>query len=498
MNVVVSYPIVVTFIVYLGIVLFIGFLASRQTHNLSDYILGGRSLSGPVAALGAGASDMSGWLLMALPGAILIHGLDQIWLPIGLSLGAYLNWLLVAKRLRVYSEVANDSLTIPAYLDNRFHDTSKILRMITAVVILIFFTSYAAAGFVSGAFLTASVFHISYGYALLISALVIISYTFVGGFLAVSWIDFFQGSLMFCALLIVPYVTIHHIEGWHHMVDILAQKGAHYLMPWHHGLSMITIISLLAWGLGYCGQPHIIVRFMAAKSGKVIPLARRVCMTWMVLSLGGAVLVGLSGQAFFIHQPLENAETVFLILAKLLFNPWLAGILIAAVLSAIMSTISAQLLASSSALTEDFYRNFFRKQAKPKELIWVARSMVLVISAIAVAMATRHDGTILQLVAYAWAGFGASFGPIILLSLYWPRMTRNGAIAGMLIGTITVIVWEILSVHYGGIFKLYSIIPGFLLNSFVILWVSYCDQKPSAVIIREFDKVFKVIKTGAF
>lgn len=483
-----SLPILAMFILYVAIVFLIGIRAIFHTHNLSDYILGGRNLSGPVAGLGAGASDMSGWLLMALPGAAFVAGINEIWLPIGLATGAFLNWYFVAKRLRIYTELANNSLTVPAYLENRFNDKSKVLRSTTALVILLFFTFYASAGFVAGAFLTQSLFHLNYLHALLITGLIIVAYTCIGGFLAVSWVDFFQGTLMFFALLIVPIITMLHVGGWHELITKLAVNGKDYFDAFH-GISVIGIFSLLAWGLGYFGQPHILVRFMAAKSSKVIPLARFICMTWMILALYGAIFTGLTGNAYF--HSLTNPETVFILLAQNLFNPWIAGILIAAVLSAIMSTVAAQMLASTSALTEDFYRAFSRKNASHVELVIVARISLLIIAAIALWIASKPGGTILQLVAYAWSGLGASFGPIIIISLYWHRMTRNSAIGGMLTGAVTVIVWEILGKRVGSIFTLYSIIPGFLLNSIVVYGISLLGKKPPQEVREVFAEVEK-------
>lgn len=485
-----NYPIIVVFIIYILCILVVGFLSGKFIKNISDYILAGRNLSSLLTALGAGASDMSGWLLMALPGAAFINGINQIWLPIGLALGAYLNWQFVAKRLRVYTEVANNSLTIPAYLENRFHDHSKVLGVVTALVVLIFFTFYAAAGFVAGGLLTQYIFHIEYIPALLISASIIITYTCIGGFLAVSWIDFIQGSLMFFALLIVPCAAIYNLDGLNKTLILLGTQGQHYFDAFH-GIGFLGIVSLLAWGLGYFGQPHIIVRFMAARSSNDIPAARFICMTWMILALYGAIFTGMVGAAYYkqMGTVLINPETIFLVLSEVLFNPWMAGVLIAAVLSAIMSTVSAQLLSAASALTEDLYRNLFRKNTSTRQLIIIARVSVLLIAAVAVMIAasSASGSTILELVAYAWSGIGASFGPVILISLYWRRMTRNAAIVGIITGAVTVIIWEIIGKQLGGMFHLYSIVPGFLLNCFAIYIVSCLDQAPNESVTKQFD-----------
>ncbi|MSP53597.1 MAG: sodium/proline symporter PutP, partial [Gammaproteobacteria bacterium] len=488
-----SSPLVLVFLFYIVVVFVIGFYANRVTSNLSDYILGGRHLPGPVVALGAGASDMSSWLLLALPGAVLINGINQIWLPIGLSIGAYLNWQFVARRLRVYTEIANDSLTIPAYFDNRFQDKTRILRMVTAAVVLLFFTFYAAAGFVAAGYLVQALFGLAYIHALLIGSLVIIAYVCLGGFVAVSWIDFFQGTLMLIALIIVPIVTMHHLGGVQATLNDLAVKGQHYFDAFH-GISLIGVVSLLAWGLGYFGQPQIIVRFMAARSKNAIPVAQLICMTWMILALYFAVFTGLSGQAFFAGKALQHPEMILIELAKILLNPWLAGLIVAGVLSSAMSATSAQLLSSASAASEDFYHLIFKK-AKSKNLVWIARASVLVIGGIAIWIASRPGGNIFALVGYAWAGLGASFGPIVLISLYWKRMTTGGAIAGMIVGALTVLIWESLSKH-GGMFSLYSLLPGFVFNSVAVYVVSRWLSKPVlAAVTTEFEKAERLLKT---
>lgn len=485
-------PLVLTFIFYILVVFVIGFFANRVTSNLSDYILGGRHLPGPVVALGAGASDMSSWLLLAVPGGVLINGINQIWLPIGLSIGAYFNWQFVAKRLRVYTEIANDSLTIPAYFDNRFQDHTHILRVVTAAVVLLFFTFYAAAGFVAAGYLVQALFGLTYIHALLIGSLVIITYVCIGGFVAVSWIDFFQGSLMLIALIIVPLVTLNHLGGVQATFNELAVKGHDYFDAFH-GITLIGIISLLAWGLGYFGQPQIIVRFMAARSKNDIPVAQLICMCWMILALYFAVFTGLTGQAFFANNPLQHPEMVLIELAKQLLNPWIAGLIVAGVLSSAMSATSAQLLSSASAASEDFYHLLF-KRAPAKSLVWVARMAVLVIGVIAIWIASRPGGNIFALVGYAWAGLGGSFGPIVLISLYWKRMTTRGAVTGMIVGALTVVVWESLK-SYGGIFTLYSLLPAFVFNCLAIYIVSrWLSPITNTAVITQFEKMTRLLK----
>ncbi|MFC0469234.1 sodium/proline symporter PutP [Halalkalibacter kiskunsagensis] len=491
---------IITFILYLLGMLVIGLVAYKMTSNLSDYVLGGRRLGGSVAALSAGASDMSSWLLLGLPGAMYIGGMGEIWIAVGLAIGAYLNWQFVAARLRTYTEVANDSITLPDFLENRFHDKSKVLRIISALVILVFFAFYTSSGLVGGALLFEASFGMSYTQALWIGALVIISYTFLGGFLAVSWTDFFQGILMFLALIIVPIVSISKMGGWNETVNAVGTMDPAYLDAFQ-GATLIGVISLLAWGLGYFGQPHILTRFMAVKSVKEIPKARAVGMTWMVLALFGAIFTGFAGIAYFSTNgpgghPLPDGahETVFILFTQVLFDPWVAGFLLAAILAAIMSTIDSQLLVSSSALAEDVYKGFIRQNASQKELVLVGRIGVVAIALLATLLAYNPESSVLDLVGYAWAGFGAAFGPVIILALFWKRMTKNGALAGMVVGGITVIVWAELDRWFGlsaeqfPLLGLYEIVPGFILAWVAILVVSLLGEKPSTEIEVEFDQ----------
>lgn len=491
---------IMTFIVYLVGMLVIGLLAYRLTSNLSDYVLGGRRLGGGVAALSAGASDMSSWLLLGLPGAMYLGGMGEIWIAVGLAIGAYLNWQFLAARLRMYTEIANDSITLPDFFENRFRDKSKSLRIISALVILVFFAFYTSSGLVGGALLFEASFGMTYTQALWIGALVIISYTFLGGFLAVSWTDFFQGLLMFLALVIVPIRAISEIGGWSETVNAVGAIDATYLDAFQ-GATVIGVVSLLAWGLGYFGQPHIVTRFMAVKSVKEIPKARAIGMTWMILALFGAIFTGFVGIAYFSAngpggQPLADGahETVFILFTYLLFDPWVSGFLLAAILAAIMSTIDSQLLVSSSALAEDLYKGFIRKDASEKELVFVGRIGVVVIALVAIMLAYNPNSSVLDLVGYAWAGFGAAFGPVLILALFWKRMTRNGALVGMITGGVTVIVWAELDTWFNlsaeqfPILGLYEIIPGFLLAFIAIMVVSLLDKEPSKEIQEEFDR----------
>ncbi|MGF1741817.1 sodium/proline symporter PutP [Vibrio profundum] len=474
--------------IYFIIIFAIGIFAARATKDNSDYVLGGRSLSPAITALGAGASDMSGWLLLGLPGAVFVSGLDQLWLPIGLTVGAYVNWRFVAKKLRIYTENVGDALTIPSYFDARFGNGNRVLRLMTAVVILIFFTLYAAAGFVSGAYLFQALFHIPYHTAVWFGAVFLVAYTAIGGFLAVNWVDFFQGSLMFFALLITPFATWYHLD---HSQALSLQLPAHYFSTIGVHTSMLGVVSLLAWGLGYFGQPHILVRFMAIRNVEGMSVARRICMGWMVVSLMGAFAVGITGALYYSsHAHSFDNEMVFLELAKGLFPTWIAAILFSAVLSAVMSTIAAQLLASSSALTEDI-AHFFNINLAEKSKVWFGRAAVVAVSLVAMIFANNPQSSILSIVSHAWAGMGAAFGPVILFSLFWRRCTANGAVAGMVVGAIVVLgwIWGHGQWPHSDVFNLYEIIPGFTLACIALVTVSLMGAQPSKQVLKEFDDV---------
>ncbi|WP_077616308.1 sodium/proline symporter PutP [Caenibacillus caldisaponilyticus] len=488
--------------IYMVGMLAIGYWSYKRTHNLSDYMLGGRALGPAVTALSAGASDMSGWLLMGLPGALYASGVSSAWIAIGLTIGAYLNYLLLAPRLRVYTELADDSITIPDFLENRFKDDSKLLRLISGLVILVFFTLYVSSGMVSGGTLFESTFNLDYRLGMVLTGGVVVAYTLFGGFLAVSMTDFVQGTIMFIALILVPIITITDVGGTHNMLHDIRHIDPS-LLDFFKGTSFIGIVSLFAWGLGYFGQPHIIVRFMAIKTPHELKSARRIGIGWMILSLLGAMISGLAGIAYFAHHggPLKNPETVYIKLADILFNPFITGFLLAAVLAAVMSTISSQLLVTSSAVTEDFYKTFFRRNATDKELVLIGRGAVLTIAVIAMVMAYTPNDTILNLVGHAWAGFGSAFGPVLLLSLYWKRMTRGGALAGMLVGGLTVIFW--LNIHsLNHLFPMphsllwaadnvYEMIPGFFLSLAAVVIASLLTPEPKANVLDRFDEMKK-------
>ena len=431
--------VIITFAAYLVFMLAIGSHFYKRNESLSDYLIGDRQLNKWVAAMSAQASDMSGWLLLGLPGYAYLQGMEAAWIAFGLAAGTWINWRFVARRLRRYTEIAGNAITLPDYFANRFKDHNRLLRVLSACFILVFFLIYTASGFVAGAKLFESVFGLPYPSALLIGVVVIIAYTALGGFMAVSWTDFFQGIIMFFAIITVPVLTLHATGGLEASTATLRQIDTGFLNVFTnasgHPLTITAIVSLMAWGLGYFGQPHILTRFMAVRSAADIRPARRIAMTWVLISLFCAVVVGLAGRAYMPESLSgSDAEKIFMTLVAQLTHPIVGGILLAAVLAAIMSTADSQLLVTSSALTEDLYRVIIRPNASDKELVWVSRGTVIAVATVACVIALKPDRSVLDLVSYAWAGFGASFGPLILLSLYWKRMTRNGAIGGIVGG----------------------------------------------------------------
>ncbi len=483
---------VISLAIYFIVMLGIGLYAYKQsTDDVSGYMLGGRNLPPSVAALSAGASDMSGWILMGLPGAMFVSGFSATWIAIGLVIGAWANYFLVAPRLRVYTERANDAITIPDYFANRFDDSKNALRVVSAVVIILFFTLYTSSGVVAGGKLFEESFGLSYEMGLYVTTGVVVLYTLFGGFLAVSLTDFVQGCIMFLALIIVPVVTFSLLDE--PMPATLEQINPN-MLDWVGTGSIIGIISAMAWGLGYFGQPHIIVRFMSVRTVKDIPTMRRIGMSWMIVAALGAVATGLCGAAYSYEKGIEVAdpETIFLILSQLLFHPLVAGFLLAAILAAIMSTISSQLLVSSSSLTEDFYKIYVKRDATDKELVLVGRISVLIVALCAIYLAYDRDSSILSLVSNAWAGFGAAFGPLILFSLYWRRMNLSGALAGMIVGAATVLFWIYAPIEIDGQSLsgwMYEIVPGFILSSIAIVIVTLMTKEPLQQLTETFDTV---------
>ncbi|MBT5934156.1 sodium/proline symporter PutP [Sulfurimonas sp.] len=484
-------PVLVSFSLYMILMVGIGIYFYFKTDNLSDYVLGGRGLGPGVTALSAGASDMSGWLLLGLPGMMYSQGVVGSWIAVGLIIGAYLNWHYVAKPLRVYTHYLNDSITIPDYFSNRFEAKGNSLRLVTAIVILLFYTLYTSSGLVGGAKLFEATFGLEYTDALLTGSVIIVSYTFLGGYNAVSWTDFIQGILMMLALVVAPIVVVIDIGGISEALSIIEKAKVSNLSIFN-GSSFVAIVSLLAWGLGYFGQPHILVRFMSIRHENEMQKAKQIGMTWMVISVLGSLSVGFFGFAYVLANgvSLEDSEKVFIVLSQLLFNPWISGFLLAAILAAIMSTIDSQLLVSSSVLTRDIYHAILKKDASDKELVWIGRSTVLIIALIALYISTDRNSSVLELVSYAWAGFGAAFGPLVILSLYHRGITKEGAIAGMVTGALTVIVYKQLK---GGWFDVYELLPAFILSWIAIVIVSrYTTESENAKVT--FDEVHAKLK----
>lgn len=501
----------ITFILYFCIIFCIGYFAYASTKSHEDYVLGGRKLNSIITALGVGASDMSGWLMIGLPGALYLYGIDHIWMPVGLLIGAYLNWKFIAFRLRIFTIEADNSLTIPSYLEHRFDDRSGVLRSVTSLVIIIFFAIYSSAGFVSSGLLFSSTFGISYHSALLIGVTLLVVYTSIGGFLAVNWVDVFQGGLMLLALIFMPLYIFNNITDAN--LFSISYLQSHYPLQFdadyfdflpkdpsnYTKIALLTIISTLSWGLGYFGQPHILVRFMAANSKQAIIKARRICMSWMFLALLGAIAVGLIGKLYYVDNPLSDPEQVFFELVHDNINIWLAGWLIAAVLSCVMSTVAAQLILSASALCEDIYHARINPNADDKMLLWVGRLTVIVVALLALVLAWNKNSTVLELVGHSWAGLGSAFGPVILLSLFWRRMTRKGAIAGIVVGASTVLLYISLRYILNSlwhldieILKLYEIVPGFVCSFISIFIVSIRDSYPSVKAVELYNRSHQI------
>lgn len=476
----------ISLIAYFAVMIGIGIFAMRtSTASSEDYMLGGRGLSPKVAALSAGASDMSGWLLLGLPGAMYVSGLASAWIGIGLFVGAFVNWVIVAPRLRSQTVHYGNALTIPAFLANRFPTQALPLRTVSAIVIVVFFSVYTASGLVAGGKLFesafAGIFNFGglgdYGAGIVITLVVVLAYTVVGGFLAVSMTDFVQGCIMMVALVLMPAVVL-----WGEGGGGISQATATLnevdptLLSWTEGLTIVGWLSAVTWGLGYFGQPHIIVRFMAIRSVKEVPTARNIGMSWMAISLIGAIGLGIFGRAYAVRNGIEidDPETIFIILADLLFHPLITGFLYAALLAAVMSTISSQLLVASSSLTEDFYRLFLRKDAGDRECVNVGRVCVVLVGIVAAVIASDPTSDVLGLVGNAWAGFGSAFGPLIILALMWPRTNGAGALAGLIVGAGTAMIWVSLgwSSEFMGGPGVYEIMPGFVASFIAIIVVS--------------------------
>lgn len=466
-------PVMITFGLFLIAMVMVGIWMYEETATFADFALGGRRLNAPAAALSAGASDMSGWLFLGFPGAVYAGGIGATWIAVGLAVGTYLNWRFVAPRLRTYTELAGNALTLPAYLEERFEDRSKALRLLSASTIVVFFTAYVASGLIAGGLLFDEIFGVGYTLALTVFAVVMVVYTLLGGFRAVSKTHSIQATLMLLSAIALPAIGLSVLGGFGALQGQLADKSPGLLDAgaevgfsngdWTVGqpLGVIAVISLLAWGLGYFGQPHILVRFMSIRSTRDIPRARFIGVSWVIAVLAGASLIGLLGIAL-IDKPLADPETLFIKLSAQLANPWIAGILLVGVLAAIKSTADSQLLVSATSLAEDFYRALFHRQASDTVLVLAGRVALVIVAGVAYVIALSGGG-VLDVVAHAWAGFGAAFGPVILLSLYWPRMSAAGAKAGMVAGALTVVLWKQIDPLLGPLQTgIYEIVPGAL------------------------------------
>jgi len=490
--------VLIAFIVYFALVLGIGYYFYNKSHNMEEYFLGGRSMNPYVTAMSAQASDMSSWLLMGLPGAVLLLGLGEAWIGIGLAIGSYLSWLFVAKKLRIHSEVSGNALTLPEFFSNRFKDNKGLLRNVAAVIILFFFVIYVASGFKGCGVIFTTIFpEIGLEIAMIIGGIIIIAYTFMGGFKAVAWTDFFQAILMVIAIVAVPLATIGNTTGgWEAIEAGLNGLGTEFLNIFYDGgvqMSFIGILSLLAWAFGYFGMPHIVVRYMAIRDPKEVKVARRVSLIWIIVALTFAILVGIVGRGYLMIEyggipDGFNAEHIFVFLSGDLFPALIAGVLYAAIMAAIMSTADSQLLVASSSITNDILgkTKWAAKQENLEhKLMWISRGIVIVIAILSMILALYGGSNIMGLVSYAWAGFGAAFGPLMILSLYWKKTTYYGAVASMFAGFLTVILWNTFLTGPTGI---YELLPGFIIALIVGVVVSLVTPKPTDEMIAEFEQ----------
>lgn len=497
--------ILVAFVLYLLMMIAIGALYSKKSSNTEEYFLGGRNLGGFVAALSAQASDMSGWLLMGLPGAIFVYGMNggDGWCALGLLIGTVLNWLLVASRLRKYTIKAGNSVTLPMFFENRFRDEKRILMLISSIIIVIFFAVYCASALAAGGKLFQSIFGVDYKIALTLGALVILIYTFLGGFMAVCVTDFIQGTLMLIALLAVPIIAVSFmgkagVTVSAGLTDALAENPGFVNM--FHGVNAVGVISGLAWGLGYFGMPHILVRFMAVKSEKEMTKSKGVAITWVTISLFMAAVIGIVGRAYMDFDLMNEVgtEKIFIEMIKKVFTvemnaPIVAGIFLCGILAAIMSTADSQLLVSASAVAEDIFKGVIKKDADDKTVMIISRVTIVIIAIIAYLIAWNPDSSIMGLVSDAWAGLGSAFGPLVLMALFWKRTNLQGAIAGLVSGAAVVILWDYIPVVSGATLAsatgLYSLAVGFPISLIFVVAVSLMTAAPSEEIVAEFDAV---------
>jgi len=504
----------IAFVLYLLLMILIGFKFMKSSKSSEDFYLGGRNLGPWTTALSAEASDMSGWLLMGLPGVAYLTGMKSaFWTAVGLSLGTYLNWLFVAKPLRKYSIACGNSITIPEFLTNRFKDKTHIISLVSTIFIILFFTIYTASGFVSCGKLINSVFGISYTWSLIIGMAVILIYTVLGGYLAVCTTDFIQGTLMFLALIITSAIMVGLLGGPADAANKVNAFGTQFLNPFvddGQGLGARGIVSALAWGLGYFGMPHILVRFMGIRSNKEIKISRRIAIVWVILAFVGALLIGALAKTYLLPMVLvtkAQSETVVIETLKKMYPAFISGIFLCAILAAAMSTADSQLLVAASAFSEDFCTTVLGKKLNPKTTMRISRITILVIAAIAFIISMNPESSIFDLVSYAWAGFGATFGPLILLALFWRKATNKGAITGLIGGGVTVVVWHLVGAHFDKLraaaraantvfvetftskaFTIYEILPGFIVCLLLAVIVSLCDKNKNPEMLADYDK----------
>lgn len=504
--------IMATIIVYLLGMLIIGILYSRKTKNVSEFYLGGRKLGPLVAAMSAEASDMSSWLLMGLPGvAYLTGGAEAGWTAIGLAIGTYLNWLIVAKRLRIYTQKTN-SLTIPEFFSNRYHDSNNLLKCIAAVIILVFFVPYTASGFSACGKLFETLFNWDYHTAMIVSAIVIIAYTCSGGFLAASFTDLIQSIVMTLALISIVLFGVSQAGGFDNVIDNAKSIAGYFSLSNIHNVttngadqySLLTIASLLAWGLGYFGMPHVLLRFMATEDQEKIKTSRRIATIWVIISMAIAIFIGFIGNALTANGTIEaldgtNSERIIIKIAMFMSENHIllaiiAGLVFSGILACTMSTSDSQLLAASSSMSEDLLKGVFKIKMSEKVSMLVARAVLLVIAVLGVVLAWNPDSSVFRVVSFAWAGFGATFGPVMLTALFWKRSNKWGALAGMIVGGVMVFVWKFGISKLGGAFGIYELLPAFVLATIAIIVVSLITKAPDKDVITEYDEVNALMK----
>lgn len=502
--------ILITIIVYLLVMVVVGIVCSKKNNDVSDFYLGGRKLGPLVTAMSAEASDMSSWLLMGLPGVAYLSGASEAgWTAIGLAIGTYLNWLIVAKRLRVYSHECNNSITIPDFFSNRFRDKNKILMGIAALVILIFFVPYTASGFAACGKLFNSLFGMDYHLAMILAAVIIIAYTSIGGFLAASTTDLLQSIVMTLALVVIVCFGVSSAGGFGAVADNAKSLAGYFSLTSSHNAdgssspySFLSIASTLAWGLGYFGMPHVLLRFMAIENKKKLKTSRRIASVWVVIAMGVAIFIGFIGNAMTANGKigsLADSETVVMDIAKLMSEngviaALVAGLIFAGILACTMSTSDSQLLAASSSMSENIIGGILNIKLSKKAAMLTARIVLIVIAVVSIFIAWNPDNSVFRIVSFAWAGFGATFGPVMLAALFWKRSNKIGAIAGIISGGITVFVWKFVISDLGGAFAIYELLPAFIVASIAIVVGSLLTKAPEKEIVDEYEKVQAIVK----